>query len=1657
MKSLPASRPIFIHNAGTRVALKLEKSPLQTGFTATGLCPGTYGVTVSDANGCKDTTSVTTGEPDIITLTTSAINAHCGLADGSATVTATGGNGLYGYLWNDLLSQNTATAIDLLAGVYSVTVTDILGCPATATTTVNDLPPGTATISSTTDVSCFGSNDGTATVSMAGGAPPYTYLWNNPGSQTTITATGLSIGSHNVNVTDTNGCVVSATATINTPIILSNTTLSDSASCNGSCDGNAYSFPSGGTPPYSYQWNDPLLTITYDVKNLCAGIYNVLITDANGCTFTDSVMVEEPLAIVLSEFHSDAHCGQNDGIATISVSGGTGPYSYLWTPGNQTTAFISNVFAGTYIVTITDANGCQENTPVTIADLDGPTAIIINSDSVTCNGGNDGLATVSVSGGTFPFTYQWDDIMNQTAPTAVNLLAGTYIVTIKDNNNCITSASVTIYEPAPILFNPSSTNPACFDSCDGSAGVIVAGGTPPYTYLWNDPASQTTATATNLCTGIYNIIITDANGCIKIGNFVISNPPPMTVSTTSTDESCFGSCDGTATASTVNGTAPYTYQWNDGQTTTTAGSLCADTFNVVLTDANGCTATATAIVGTPPILTASITSSGNIDCNGNCIGFAQSFVTGGTPPYTYLWSDGQTNAQAINLCAGIYDLNVTDNNGCTATASVIITEPQPLVANTTSNNVTCYGDCDGDATVSVSGGVSPYSYQWNDPLFHTTPVADNLCNGVYIVTVADANGCIETANVIITQPQILGLYETVSPSTCGFNNGQACVNVIGGVAPYVITWDDPFTTVGSCIFNAYADVYNPIVYDANGCSYTMPVIINDITGPDIDSISINDVTCSGDANGTAEVFASGVSPPLTYIWENSSSIMIDSGVTFISGLSGGIYTVTVTDANGCITSNIIPINEPTLLASAIISSTDASCNGDCDGTAVVMVGGGVAPYTYLWTDGQTTPTATGLCWGIHNVIITDIDNCITTNTVIISEPDPIVINDSVINVSCNGNDDGAIYLDVQGGTPFYSYSWAPPGTGNSTIVTNLYAGPYIVTVSDIHGCAQTDTIQVNEPTPLSATDISYASTCGYNNGTAIIITSGGTLPYFYLWDDPLATTNDTVIDLFPRDPYYVIITDANGCSLTYPVTVDDIPGPVISVSPTHLYCNGDNTGTATVTSTGTTIPVTYLWDDPLGQTDSIATGLASGPISVTVTDTNGCFDIEFTVVTQPNLLEVITIGDTTICYSNYKVEIFAIGNGGTPPYTYIWNNNLDSIQSHIVNPDSTTIYTVYVIDANGCISSYQSITITVKPPLSVTTSNFEICIGDTTDIVATASGGTGGPYTYSWQNGGPTDTIGIIPNLILTDDTTFTVIVSDGCSHNDSASITVRVNPVPTADFSFTGGGCEPSVFISFISDTSGIIIIEWLWDFGDSSYSNEPYSTSHNYTIAGTYDAALTVTSDKGCSSTIEKPGKIIAFAKPIAKFVIMQNGVLLTSGDTTSILSPTVNFIDSSSNDVVSWEWDFGDPESSMNNFDTIQNPSHTYGEPGTYIITLTVETDSGCPDTYIDSITLNPEYTFFVPNAFTPNEDTRDRNEYFLPIGLSIDNEDFEMYIFDRWGDMIFKYTGSYDGWDGWDGRANNGNKVVQQDVYVWLIKTLDSNGDMHEYLGHVTVIR
>ena len=802
------------------------------------------------------------------------------------------------------------------------------------------------------------------------------------------------------------------------------------------------------------------------------------------------------------------------------------------------------------------------------------------------------------------------------------------------------------------------------------------------------------------------------------------------------------------------------------------------------------------------------------------------------------------------------------------------------------------------------------------------------------------------------------------------------------------------------------------------------------------------VSCYGGNDGQATATGQGM-PPFIYRWDTSP----EQNTTTATGLSAGTYTVTVTDSVGCVNPISVTITEP----SAIIitfASTPASCGGS-DGTATVSASGGTGVYTYAWSPiGGIDSTASNLPAGTYSVIVTDGNGCTQTDSIVVANTGgPAVSIASFTNVSCSGGSDGTATVSVTGGTPPYTYLWT---NGDITsIADSLFAGNYAVTVMDSNGCIGSDNITITEPTPLIATGNSSPSNCNNSNGLAFVNPLGGIPPYTYLWNDPDSQITDTATGL-SAGAYIVIITDDNGCTLAFPVSVSNISGPIIdSITTTDVTCNGESTGSATVSISSGTLPFAYLWDDSLAQTTITATGLAAGLVSVTVTDLNNCIVIGSINIAEPSPLIVNTFG-ANICYGD-SVQISAAALGGTGAHSYTWDNSLPDSTAHIVSPDTTTTYTVIVMDENSCQDS-ATITVIVYPPLMVSGSSVVICEGESVVLSAAPSGGNGGPYYYTWNDGSTDSSITVSP----LDTITYTVIVSDSCSPDDTATVNIFVNPLPSVSFN---AACFPDPFITqFTNNSSPISGSAFLWDFGDGSPPVGGQNPSHVYSSSGDYTVNLTVTTDKGCSNDTA----IIVQSPPTAEFI-------LTPNETTTA-NPEINFTDFSNtfSNVAYWEWDFGDGYS-IDNFSgqagsdfipfdsnlttgTYQDPSHTYSDAGTYYILLTVYNADGCRDTAMQFVKIFSEYFLFAPSAFTPNGNKI--NDVFMPQGVGINEGNFEMSIFNRWGDLIYE-TNDFN--KGWDGKANKGRKIAQTGVYIWLIKTKDPRGSRHHYIGRVTLIR
>lgn len=1289
----------------------------------TGLAAGPYSVTVTDAEGCTATTSVTITEPDALDLSTTLTNVTCnGAADGTIDLTVNGGTGPFTYSWS-----NAATTQDLSAlapGTYTVTVTDAVGCSATTSATITQ--PAVLTASTTqVNVLCNGDATGSINVSVAGGTGPFTYLWNN--STTTQNLTGLTIGTYSVTITDSNGCTTSTSATITQPAALSLSVSTTDVQCNGDNTGAANLTVTGGVGPYTYSWTNGGGN-NEDLTNVAAGTYTVTVTDSNGCSESLSATIFEPSAISLSATSVNVLCnGGNTGSIDLSVSGGTVGYSYLWSNGS-TAEDPNNLTAGAYTVTVTDSKGCTATTTVTITE---PAALTLSdiSSNVTCNGNHDGSIDLSVAGGTGPFTYSWSN--GSTSQDLSGLGPGTYSVTVTDANACTATTMVTIIEPAVLTASAVATNVDCNGNASGGIDLSISGGTGPFTYSWSNGA--TTEDLNSLTPGTYSVTVTDANGCVVSTSATITQPTALTVSTTSINILCNGFSTGSIDLSVSGGTTAYSYLWSNGATTQDLNNLVAGTYSVTVTDANLCTATASVTITQPPALVLS-TSQVDITCKGETDGSIDLSVSGGTGAYSYSWSSGETTQDLSALAAGTYTVTVTDANGCTANSTITITEPPTLMTATyTQTNVSCNGGSDAVIDVTVADGTAPISYAWSNGA--TTEDLTNVPAGTYSVVITDALGCITIKDMVITEPSLLTASASKVDVDCnGNSSGSIDLTVAGGVAPYTYSWSNGASTQD--LSNIGGGTYNVVVTDANGCTVNVSSTVAEPAAIVLTQ-DVTHVSCNGGADGAIDITIAGGRAPYLYSWNSGSSSQD------LTNLSAGTYIVTATDYNGCTETLSIQITEPGTALSASVSVTDIACKGENTGAIDLSVTGGTAPYSYIWSSGATTEDVSSLPAGSYDVTITDDNNCITLTGITISEPAAVLaLSASNQNVSCNGGNDGFINVTVSGGTAPYSYAWSNGATTQD--LNNLTAGNYSLTLTDANGCTQTASYTISEPNALtinlSKTDVSCF---GEDNGAIDATVSGGTVPYTYNWSN--GENTEDLSSLVAGD-YTLNVVDANGCTSTASVTITEPSELTLSSVVTDAGCNGGTNGAIDLTVLGGTAPYTYSWSN--GSTSEDLTGLTFGAYTVTVTDANGCNtdlvvsvneDASFFV--DPNLTHVS-------CNNGNDGAIDLNVTGGTAPFNFSWSNGATTED---ISGLTAGIYTVTIVDANGCTSVSQ-VEITEPDEISALTAATDIQCNGSTDgtLILELQGGTA-PYGI---------TVSVIPGTGLQ----ATVTDSNGCS-----------------------------------------------------------------------------------------------------------------------------------------------------------------------------------------------------------------------------------------------------------------------------------------------------
>jgi len=1170
----------------------------QTTKTATALAAATYTVTVTDANGCTVTASGSVSQPIALVATVNTTSATCfGQNNGTATATATGGTPGgpgYTYLWSN--GQNGPTAFNLAAGAYTVTVTDVAECTATASGTVSQ-PAAVSVSVSTIPADCFGENTGGATATVSGGTPGstgYQYTWNTGG--TTATLINLPAGIYTTTVTDAVGCTGIGSGTVAQPPLLVTTVSTTPATCFGGNNGTATANPTGGTPNYTYLWSNGQTTKT--ATNLSAGTVTVTVTDANGCSTVRTGTVGQPTALTTTVSTTAASCfGGNNGTATANPTGGTpgGPgYTYLWSNG-QTTKTATALSAATYTVTVTDANGCTVTTSGSVSQ---PTALglSLSSTNETAVGANDGTATATASGGTPTLLYLWSN--GQTVPTIMGLAPGVYTLTVTDANGCTISDFVSIspFQCAGLSLNVTATNVTCNGAANGTA-TAVPSGSSGYTFVWNTGA--TSASIANLAPGNYTATVTDVAGCTAVDGASVSQPPAINLVANSSNVTCNGASNGTASAAATGGTPSFSYTWSNGASGQNLTGLPPGTYTITATDAAGCTATAVVSISQPAALSVSVSTTG-ATCFGQNNGTATATATGGTPGgtgYTYLWSNGQTAATATALGAATYTVTVTDAAGCTATASGTVSQPTALALSLSSTNETAVGANNGTATATASGGTPTLLYLWSNG--QTTPAITGLPPGVYTVTVSDANGCSISDFVSINSFQCAGLSLAVSSTnvTCfGAANGTVTA-VPSGSSGYVFLWNTGAATAS--VANLPPGNYTVTVNDAAGCTVVGGASVSQPPAISLVASSSN-ITCNGASNGTASAAATGGTPSFSYTWSNGAS-----GQN-LTGLPPGTYTVTATDSASCTASQTLSIAQPPALTLSV-TKTDETAVGAKDGTATATAGGGTAPLNLLWSNGATTPSIMNLSPGTYTVTLSDANGCTRTTSASIAAfgCGGVSVGISKTDVTCNGASNATATANPTGGTAPFTYLWSNGQTAQTA--TALAPNTYTVTATDAAGCTASQTASIAQPPALTLSVTKTDETAvNAKDGTATATAGGGSPPLSLLWNNgAIPNAFGTITNLAPGT-YTVTLSDANGCTRTASASIAAGSGsggggcksqPVYAVLAPSKVC-GNQPFILEADDLSPHAAVRYVWHFPNGDSAiSVKTAISVMPTS----------------------------------------------------------------------------------------------------------------------------------------------------------------------------------------------------------------------------------------------------------------------------------------------------------------------------------------------------------------------------------------------------------------------------------------------------------------------------
>lgn len=1147
---------------------------------------------------------------------------------------------------------------------------------------------------------------------------PGTALIGN-GTPTPRTFTPVST-TYIVAATDTSGCRGLDTINVNVHPFLPGVIGFDSK-CFGINEGRALAGIQG-TAPYEFRWlnssgqimrNAVNVPVGADsISNLAPGNYTVFITDANGCDTTLAFTIDQPAAPLLAtpDTITDILCnGDSTGGFTVMSTGGTPGYSYSFNGGPYGSQTVyTGLPAGTHFVFVEDANGCRTSMSVTLSEPPALVASVGQQRDIPCEGDSSGYLVINGTGGRTNYMYSLNGGPFGLGNTFTNLSAGTYQVLLEDANGCIDSLTSTLTS-SPILdvnlINQIDVN--CFGDNTGVLSVQGIGGNPGYRYSLDGVNFQASNTFSNLSAGNYQIIILDDSTCQDTSAlFTIQEPIPLAVlDTAQSNVDCNGNNTGNVRLMGSGGNPGYTYSI-DGinfQPNPFFVGLAAGNYTVTIQDDSSCTSTLAISIIEPPILTASIASLTNVDCNGNSTGLVSIQAQGGTAPYEYAINGITFSPDSIfpGLAAGNYTITVRDDSSCITTVPVTITEPQPLVETFVGKtDVDCFGNANGSLTVSASGGTMPYMYSLvNVTTFQTSGTFSQLPPTNFDVVVMDAQGCSDTLQINITTPTGLTVnVDSVIHIGCfGDSTGKISLTPSGATAPYQISFDAVNYGPLQLLSGLPAGTYPMRVRDAQNCIAAFSLQISE-PAPLTGGLKWQrDVACFGDSSAYIALTASGGQGNYRF---STDSVIFSTDSTLFN-LPAGNYNTIILDDSSCHVSFPVTISEPPLLTSTIQSLENISCFGEDDGMVSLASQGGVAPYQYSFDGGIYGSANSFDSLSPGNYLVTALDDsaCTVEVPVTILEPDTLVLSIlEQINVACNGDSSARITLQHAGGWTPHTYSVNGGSFVSSPVFDDLPIGTYTFTVLDDSSCLDQLTTTVTEPPLLTVALADQLNVDCFGNLTGgFTVTPGGGTPAYAYSIDGVNFDADSIFMGLGAGDYTLTIRDDSSCTQTLGVQITEPDSLMVQALGIDVRCFEGMDGSVSADIQGGTTPYDIKWNTNPVQSTMTINGLSRGNYAVQVVDSLGCTDTSSVFIDHPPLLELALVDSVhPYCdWPNGSISVTASG-GVSPNYQYQWIND-----PSLSEPNATElyegVYTVVVSDENGCTDTL-SVEIFNTPP-----------------------------------------------------------------------------------------------------------------------------------------------------------------------------------------------------------------------------------------------------------------------------------------------------------------------------------------------------------------------